>query len=199
MITCVVNCVAVLKANQQQRTVNGAGAAKETWRDSKGQACIRSNPETSSRCSLYGLQQGYLAAYVVRCLLLIVHSSTPCSVFLSSSKTVDCCSTACRKLRPWYGISIWTTRDSSISGWQSLSIARIHTAKPQNQSERGTSLTAKRGRPEIESPRGQFTNHSLLPPAPHPNSSSIYPQMRPPPPLPTRPLTNSNEPTELCD
>ena len=103
---------------------------------------------------LYGVQQGYLAAYVVRRLLLIVHSSTPCSVFLSRSKTVDCCSTACRKLRPWHWISIWTTRDSSISGWRSLSIARIHTAKPQNQSERGTSLTAKRGRPEIESPRG---------------------------------------------
>lgn len=69
------------------------------------------------------------------------------------------------KLRPWRGISIWTTRDSSISGWRSLSIVRIHTAKPQNQSGRSTSLTAKRGRPEIESPRGQFTNHSVLPPA----------------------------------
>jgi len=144
-----------------------------------GQACIQSNPETASRCRLYGLQAGYVAAYVVLCLLLIVRSSTPCSVFLSNTKTVDCCSTAYRKLRPWLGISIWTTRDSSISGWQSLSIARIHTAKPQNQSEGGTSLTAKRGRPEIESPRGQFTNHSLLPPAPQPNSSSIYPQMHP--------------------
>ena len=43
--------------------------------------------------TLYGLQQGCLAAYVVHCLLLTVQSSTPRSVFLANSKIVDCCST----------------------------------------------------------------------------------------------------------
>lgn len=78
-----------------------------------------------------------MVPHIVRCLLRAVRSSTPCSVFRSSSEPLDCCSTE-TQLRTRHGISIWTTSDSSISGWQSLSIVRIHTAKPQNQSERET-------------------------------------------------------------
>jgi hypothetical protein len=121
-----------------------------------------------------------------RCSLMFrtVRSSTPCSVFRATSEPLDCRSTE-TKLRSSHGISIWTTRDSSISGWRSLSIVRVHTAKPQNQSERGTSLTAKRSRPEMEPPRGQFTNHPLFPPVPSHSSRFMNPTTPPPPPTET--------------